>query len=257
KLARLELESKRKDVQYKQQLLALKIAQEVGIESEAVLQTIHQVNPILITVELSATEKNEIKALEHFKKASEYNIKKEKGSFLPTLGAFGGYGYTSLFDARASIPLASLNQTAYLNLNRFTMNPTWTIGVGLKWEIFGGFERKHKVEEARIGLVQVENQLTDAKEKLDLQLKKNKIEYENALDQVEIAIQRERIAENNNHLADKQYKAGLIIITERLTAENELYDAALKKIEAIITQRQSALETYRSSASLLSFISIE
>lgn len=257
KLARLELDAKRKDVQHKQKLLALKIAQETDTDPERVMQTRHQVDPIWISDELTAENRNELKALEHFKKASEYNIKKEKGSFLPSIGAFGGYGYSSLFNAGANIPLSLLQQTAHLNLNHLTLNPTWTIGVGLKWEVFSGFERKHKVEEARLGLLQVENQLSDAKEKLDLQLKSNMVAYENALEQIKIAEQRERIAENNNNLADKQYQAGLINITERLEAENALYEAALNKIEKIVLQRQSALETFRSSGSLLSFINVQ
>lgn len=257
KLAQLELESKRTDVQHKQELLSLKIAQETGLDPEAILRTAHQVNPILIARELHADQRNEIKALEHFKTASEYNIKKEKGSLLPNIGAFGGYSYSSLFDGQAGIPLSYLDRTTYLNLNRLTLNPTWTIGVGLKWEIFSGFERKHKIQEARISLQQVENKLSDAREKVELQLKKNQIEYDNALDQVEIARQAEQIAENNNTLAEKQYQAGLITITERLTAENDLYAAALKRIEAVIAQRKAALETLQSAGDLATALELD
>lgn len=257
KLATLELESKRKDVQHKQQLVALKIAQETDMDPEVILHTPHTVEPILIFEELDTENRNELKALESFKKASEFMIKKEKGSFLPTLGAFGGYSYTSIFDSEARLPLAALGTTAQLNLNRMTLNPTWTVGVGLKWEIFSGFERKHKVDEAKIGLTQVENTLADTREKLKLQLAKNQIEYVNSLQQVNIAIQREKIAANNNTLADKQYKEGLITITERLTAENDLYEASLKRVDAIIHQRQTAMETFQSSGALLSFITVQ
>ena len=257
KLATLELESKRADVHHKQELLALKIAQETGMDKERILSAPHQVQPILVTGELHTENRNELKALESFKKASEYAVKKEKGSFLPTLGAFGGYSYTSLFDAQATLPLSALNTSAQLNMNRLTLNPTWMVGVGLKWEIFSGFERKHKVDEAKLGLAQVENTLQDTREKLDLQLQKNKIEYENMLNQVQIATQKEQIAQNNNVLAEKQYMAGLITITERLSAENDLYEAALQKIDAIIHQRQSAIATYQSIGPLSSFITIE
>lgn len=257
KLATLELESKRKDVQHKQQLVALKIAQETDIDPPVILHTPHKVETILILEDLDTENRNELKALESFKKASEYGVKKEKGSFLPTLGAFGGYSYTSVFDTEARLPLAAMATTAQLNLNSITLNPTWTVGVGLKWEIFSGFERKHKVDEAKMGLTQIENTLADTREKLKLQLAKNQIEYNNSLQQVNIAIQREKIAENNNKLADQQYKAGLITITERLIAENDLYEASLKRLDAVIHQRQAAIQTFQSSGALLSFITVQ
>lgn len=257
KLASLELESKKTDVQHKQELLALKINQATGIATEIILEMNHLVEPIVIFEELSSENKNEIKALESFQKASNFAVKKEKGSLLPTLGAFGGYSYTSIFNAETEIPIKTINQTANLKVNNLTMNPTWMVGLALKWELFSGFERKHKIEEAELNAAQIENKLSDAKEKLALQLKKNKIEYDAMLQQISIAKQREIIAQNNNEMAEKQYKAGLISVTERLTAENDIYKESLNKIETIIKQRQAAIETYQSSGSLTSFITIQ
>ena len=256
KLASLELESKKADVQHKQDLLTLKINQATGIDTEAISKINHSVEPIVILEDLSTENKNEIKALKSFQKASAFAVKKEKGTLLPTLGAFGGYSYTSLFNAQTEIPLQTINQTAHLKINEFTLNPTWMVGVALKWELFSGFERKHKIEEAELNALQIENKLSDAQEKLVLQLKKNKIEYESMLQQISIANQREVIAQNNNEMAEKQYKAGLISVTDRLTAENDIYKESLNKIETIIKQRKAAIETYQSAGSLTSFITI-
>lgn len=257
KLASLELESKRTDVQHKRQLLALKISQATGISSEEILEIKYSVEPIVILDELSTDDRNEIKALESFKQASDYAVKKEKGSLLPTLGAFGGYSYTSLFNAELNVPVSALNTTTHLKTNELTINPTWMVGVAMKWELFGGFERKHKIEEAKLNAEQIENKLNDTKEKVNLQFQKNKMEYETSLQQVAIAGQREKIAQNNNQLAEKQYKEGLISVTERLTAENDIYKESLNKIETIIKQRQAALETYQAAGSLSSFIVIK
>ncbi len=257
KLATLELDSKRKDVQSKQELLSLKIAQATGLSTAEIRSTVHLVEPIVIMEELTTENRNEIKALESFKKASEFVVKKEKGSLLPTLGAFGGYSYTSVFNAETTIPLHSLNTSANLRIDEFTLHPNLMVGVALKWELFSGFERKHKIDEAKIGLAQVENKLTDAREKLNLQLEKNKITYKNLLNQMEIANQREKIAQNNNTMADKQYKAGLINITERLAAENDIYKESLNKIETIIKQREAAIETYQSAGALTTFLNIQ
>jgi len=254
KLAALELQSKRSDVHHKKELLTLKIKQATGIPVETIAQLQHTVDPILILADLSIENKKEIKALQFFQEASAYAIKKEKGTLLPTLGAFAGYRYSSLFNAELNFPVASINQTARLRSNHLTLNPSWMVGLAMKWELFSGFERKHKIEQAKLSALQLDHKLTDAKEKLALQLTRNKMTYENMLQQIDIAVQRQKIAENNNITAQKQYSAGLIGITERLSAENDLYQEALNKIETIIKQRQAAIDTYQAAGSLTTFI---
>lgn len=254
KLATLELETNRTEVQNKKQLLALKISQATGLSIEEILQTSYEVETIVILEDLSSQNRNEIKALEAYQQATQYAVKKEKGSLLPTVGAFGGYGYTSVFNSEVSTNSALTQTPIDLNVNHLTFHPTWMVGVAMKWEIFAGFERKHKIEEANLSLKQIENKLKDAQEKTALQLEKNKLEYQTAIQQIEIAKQRELIAQHNNSMAEKQYKAGLIGVTERLTAENDIYKESLNKIQTIIKQRQIAIETYQSAGVLSTYL---
>ncbi len=86
KLSTLELASKRADVQNKRKLLILKIKQSTNLSEEEILKTNHQLEPIIILDSLSTAERNEVKALESFKKASEYALKKKKEAFFPQLG---------------------------------------------------------------------------------------------------------------------------------------------------------------------------
>ncbi len=55
-------------------------------------------------------------------------------------------------------------------------------------------------------------------------------------------------------MAEKQYKAGLIGVTDRISAENDIYKESLNKIETIIKQRQIAIETYQSAGALSTYI---
>ncbi len=257
KLAALELKSKKIDVENKQKLLFQKIEQLTGIAEMDIAEVDYSIDAILILEDLSSENRNELRALEAFKRASEFAIKKEKGSLLPTLGAFGSYSYTSVFNAGANIPVSAFNTSLNLRLDEFTLHPNWMFGLALKWELFSGFERKHKIEEARLNLEQIENKLTDTKEKLQLLLQKNKADYEALLSQVDIAIQKEKIAINNVTMAQKQYKEGLINITERLTAETDIYQQSLNKIEILIKQRAAAIETYSNSGPLYPLLTIE
>ena len=128
------------------------------------------------------------------------------------------------------------------------------IGAGIKWEVFAGFERKHKVHEAKINIEQVQNQIDDTKEKLQLLLENNYVNYSVLNQKIEIASQQEKVAHNNLNLAIKQYKEGLINISERLEAENDSYKASLNKINILIEQRLSAIETIISTGELTKHI---
>ena len=237
KLASLELETKKEDVLNKRELSALKIQQATGWSTEQILNIQHNVNPILIFEDINSNNRNELLALEAFDKAATYAIKKEKGTFLPSIGAFGGYSYTSIFNSEIDIPLSNINRTANLKMNELTMRPTWMVGVAMKWELFSGFAKR-----------------IDTEEKIALQLEKTKKDYETSLKQLDIAKQREVIAKNNNEVASKQYRAGLISVTDRLSAENDIYKESLNKIETTIKQRQAAIDVYQASGSLLQYI---
>jgi outer membrane protein TolC len=71
---------------------------------------------------------------------------------------------------------------------------------------FAGFERKHKVHEAKINIEQIQNQIDDTKEKLQLLLDNNFVNYSVLNQKIEIAEQQEKAAANNLNMATKQYK---------------------------------------------------
>jgi outer membrane protein TolC len=73
---------------------------------------------------------------------------------------------------RTTTPIVTgIDSALYLGLNELTISPNWMIGAAMKWEVFTGFERKHKVHEAKINIEQLQNQIDDTKEKLQLLLK--------------------------------------------------------------------------------------
>jgi outer membrane protein TolC len=117
------------------------------------------------------------------------------------------------------------------------------VGAAVKWELFTGFERQHKIHEAKINIHQLQNQIDDTKEKLALLLENNWVNYSVLNKKLEIAYQQEKIAKNNLNLASKQYTQGLISVSERLEAENDCFKSAVNKINTLIDQRLAAIET--------------
>ncbi|OJU77748.1 MAG: hypothetical protein BGO09_03185 [Bacteroidetes bacterium 47-18] len=254
KLAALELSSRQKDLANKKQLLALKLEQATTIPADSILMMPHQANPIILLEKPDGTDRTELRALEAYSKAADYNIRKEKGAYLPTVGAFAGYSYTSLFNTQMNTTLPVSGRNVDLRLNEFTLSPNMMAGVVLKWELFSGLETRHKVEEARLSKAQIDNKLADTRDKIGLQLEKCRITYDNMNDQLAIAEQRSRIAGHNLELADKQYRAGLISVNDRLQAETQSYQEALYLAETTINQRKAAMDALQAAAHLTRFI---
>lgn len=245
KLAALELQSKKVELDGKRELIYKKITYLTGYSASQTNLVTYELEPyLIINNQLNTENKQEIKALESFKTAYEFLLKKEKGTYLPTIGAFGGVSYSSLFDARATTPvITGVNQALYLGLNELTISNNWMVGAAVKWEIFTGFERQHKIHEAKININQLQNQIDDTKEKLALLLENNWVNYTVLNKKLEIAYQQEKISKNNLNLASKQYTQGLISVSERLVAENECFKSAVNKINTLIEQRLAAIET--------------
>jgi len=245
KLAALELQSKKVELDGKRELIYKKITYLTGYDASQINLVTYELEPyLIINNQLNTENKQEIKALESFKTAYEFLLKKEKGTYLPTVGAFGGVTYSSLFDARATTPvITGVNQALYLRLNELTISNNWMVGAAVKWEIFTGFERQHKIHEAKININQLQNQIDDTKEKLALLLENNWVNYTVLNKKLEIAYQQEKISKNNLNLASKQYTQGLISVSERLEAENDCFKSAVNKINTLIDQRLAAIET--------------
>ena len=245
KLARLDLESKQVELSETKNVLLRKIHYLTGLTPAEIEMVAYELEPFILQENLTAEHKQEIDALQAYKNASEYLVKKEKGSYLPTVGAFAGVSYTNLFNVQmdnfSKWPLPTPQPE--LQLDQFSAFPTFTAGVVLRWQISGGFERKHKVKAASINVRQIQNKIDDSKEQLNLLLEHKKAGYTAQWKKMEIVKQQQVIAQNNLVLAEKQYAQGLISVTERLEAENDHYMAEQKNTQVLIDQRQSALET--------------
>ena len=252
KLAQLQLESKSVELADSKDLLYRKITYLTGYNQAEIEAVSYELNPYLLFEEnLNINDKQELLALESYKEALEFVLKKEKGSNLPKIGAFAAMTYTDFFDSTVSVPTSSFSNTVSTRVDQFSIGPNWILGLGLKWELFSGFERKHKIKEAKIDINQMQNKIDDTRQKLELLMNNAISNYEVSLKQIDIADQSQKIANNNLDLATKQYRQGLISIVDRLEAENDLFKASMQQVQKIINQRQSAIDVLIATGALL------
>lgn len=256
KLAMLELENKKAEIASNRELLFYKLAELTGLSEEELQKVNYNLAEVYVPEENATNlQRKEISALEAGHKALEYALKKEKGAKLPAIFAFGSAGYINAFGTNAKIK--DIPQLGDLNLKskHLQLAPALAVGVGVKWNIFDGKEASSQIEKAKIDLQIHENKMQDTKEKLSLLQRKNLSDYKLSLTKLQVNQQQMQIAQNNLKLASRQFEEGLLDVTERLEAENELYKQALNYYNQVLQQRQSATELLKTNGVLFQIIS--
>lgn len=245
KLAQLELASKELEIHSNQKLIYQKISYLTGLSEEEISAVENDFSPFLLIDETAdIQQKPEMKALHSFRSAQEFLLKKEKGARLPQIGLVGGVRYLSAFDSKVGRQ----------EIHRFEMFPSFYVGIGANWNIFGGFSKTYKVKQAELDLVSLQNKITDTEEKLSLLLNKTKENYLLANEKIRLNDQKVSVAKNNLAIAVKQFEQGLIDISERLQIENNYHKAVSEQVQGVQFQRQSAVEFLKAQGKLEEFL---
>lgn len=244
-LASLELEAKRKEAEGTRNVLIEQLRYLTGFEADEIKNMEHHFNeiPLLDIEKLKLENKKELQALDLFIEAQELNVSREKHSILPQVAAFGGVQYARLFDNELTLKSTPTPDTDLSGrIDKLEVWPNWVIGVGLKWNVFEGLQRKHRIEETILDENLLEDKRKDSEEKLDLLLAKQKSDWETQIDMLSIAKQRLRIATQNLDRSVKQYEQGLLSINDRLSSENDYFGAALGLAKEIAKQRELSID---------------
>lgn len=244
-LASLELEAKRKEAEGTRNVLIEQLRYLTGLQADEIKNMEHHFNeiPLLDIERLKVENKKELQALDLFIEAQELNVSREKHSILPQVAAFGGVQYVRLFDNELTLKSTPTPDTDLSGrIDKLEVWPNWVIGVGLKWNVFEGLQRKHRIEETILDKNLLEDKRKDSEEKLDLLLAKQKSDWETQIDMLSIAKQRLRIATQNLDRSVKQYEQGLLSINDRLSSENDYFGAALGLAKEVAKQRELSID---------------
>lgn len=254
-LARLELQAKRTELNGTRKLLQQKLIQLTHLPEDQIREIQYKLAAILLLNEdLGIENRAELKALKSSGNAYNYLLKKEKGAALPQVFAFGSASYFNVFKSKLTANDVGTLGAVGMKLNQLALFPNVFVGAGVKYTIYSGGHLRHKVKEAQLDIDMNNNKLQDTREKLGLLQEKNKVEYETANDMIKVTAQQIKVAQNNIDMAGKQYREGLIGVTERLAAENELFSSSLGYYSQLLQQRKSALELLHTSGNLLNSI---
>lgn len=244
------LEAKKQEYEGKKELLFSKLSMLTGLSTQEIQnQTAGIVNlnpwkfPTSMNIEDEAQNRSEIQALNSGSKAIDYQIKMQKAKFLPQVIALGSVSYSNIFNSEISTPiqLPGLPGNIGLQANKMEGFPNYIFGVGAKWQIFSGTQRSHELKKLNIEKDIIENRKKDVSEKLNLLLKKGKIEFRLAEKQMQLKSSEKTLSEQALDHAVKSYQQGLISISERIEAEVSFQQVQTEYVQTVFEQRKAAL----------------
>lgn len=248
-VADANLQAKLSEYESKKTMLFQKLAQLTGKPATS-FETSNPNLQLLIYTDTSSDISNraELRALTAGVEAQKYMLKSEKSHYLPKVQALASVRYDNIFKADANfnapIPMG-------IKVNNIGLGPTFMVGVGFKWEILDRSGGSAKVQQASLEVKKADNAREEAIELLKLNQIKVSTNYKASLSQVAYKEKQRQAARMALELAEKSYNEGMINITERLAAETEMQSVELEYFQAIFVQRQSALDCYKATGSLI------
>lgn len=164
-----------------------------------------QIKMDVLSSEYNYADRKEFQLLELNKKMNAYNIKRYKLSYIPTLSAFANY-----------------QKNAQREKFDFFNNGSWfttsLIGVRLNVPIFDGFNKRAKINQAKLQLQKTENNLTELKSSIDNDV----VQTTQKLTAAFLTMDNQK---RNMELAEKVYNTTKIKYDEGIGSNTEVYNA--------------------------------
>lgn len=166
------------------------------------------------------TDRKDFQYLQTVRKLNEYNIKRYKLSYLPTVAANALYGkqtYRQKFDIFGK---GDWYDISYVGLN-------------ISIPIFSGFGKDAKVKQSQIELRKTDNTIDELKLSIDNEVESARLNYKNAIESMDFQKKNMQLAEKVYEQTKKKFEAGIGSNTEINTAQVDLKTAQTSYIQAL------------------------
>ena len=153
-------------------------------------------------------------------KLDQYNVKRYKLSYLPTLNLNGSLAKTA-------------QRTKFDIFGPGSWFTTTYFGVSMNIPIFDGFQREANIEKAKLQLQEAQNQLDNLKMSIDNDVKVATNNFHNAITTMDFQKKNMQLAEQVYDQTKKKYEAGTGSTTDITNAETDLKSAQTNYINAL------------------------
>ncbi len=159
----------------------------------------------------------EYQVLSMGKQLSELNIELNKSTYLPSVGAFANYQQSAQGDNLIKDP---------------TWIPTFVVGLNANIPIFGGFEKRAKLNRAKLDLAVLENQQRSLEHAISLEVSNARTAYTSAQSRLDDQKKNLALAERIYDMTQIKYREGVGSSIELVQAEQSLFETQQNHIQA-------------------------
>jgi outer membrane protein TolC len=204
-------------------LLLIEVLHQLTGEEVAILSAIdYKLQTITYGNDSNTEVRNEIKALEEAKQATNYKSKMEANNFIPKIAVKGHY--------------------EFVDRNLSLLDPKWYVAVGVKWNVFNGFESKLRSDKTTIDTYKYQEQINQAEEMIALSIIKHELDYSSTI-QNTIVVQKElELSDETYKITINQYKNGLTSLNEVLDALNNIEKSNFKLQRSYYNERRAFID---------------
>ncbi|MGL4518179.1 MAG: TolC family protein [Phocaeicola sp.] len=220
------------------QLCNLPLNEPITLADEAIedLQTVTtQSPPAEEGIELAWAHRQELRSLELATQMYEQKIRIERAEHLPTLAFTANYVVTN---------------PSLVNGFENKFRGMWAVGALLKVPIWSWGEGHYKVKAAKAEANIARYQLSDAKEKIELQVTQATFKVNESNKRLSMAQKNREKADENLRFAHLGYQEGVIPVSNLLEAQTAWLAAQAAKIDAEIDLKLSQLYLQKSTGTL-------
>jgi outer membrane protein len=212
----------------------LKFQMGMGVYSNLVLADSlnnEQLKNISVSAEKAdVTKRIEYSLLQTQQHFQELDVKKNKALYLPNLVLYGNWFTT---EQRSTFSIFDTKERWY---------PTAFIGATLTIPIFDGLQRERKIDQSKLSLRKIDNELADVTNALSMEAEANRTMLQNSLSSLKTQEANLELANEVVRVSKLKYDEGVGSNLEVITAEtalreaqtnyyNSLYDALVAKVD--------------------------
>jgi outer membrane protein TolC len=170
-------------------------------------------------------------------RAAEAEQREVRAELFPTIDLTAGYGYSQLDSESGFLQ----RQTSY----------DFTYGVSLTFDLFDGFDRRRRRQNAELRAANAETVVDDIRARLTTELSSAYEDYRNRLQLVNLQRDNLAAATDNVEVALKQFEVGTITSVELREVQEQRIRAESELLTAQFEAKQAEVELLRLSGTLL------
>lgn len=183
----------------------------------------------------SSSARPEIRLLQNALDISRQNTKLARAAYLPHVALTGGY-------------LIS-NPNVFNGFER-KFSGVWNVGVTVQVPVWNWFEGTYKVRASKAATNIASLELTDAQEKIRLQVSQGEFKLKEAHKRLDMAQKNLASAEENLRCANVGFKEGVMEVTDVMAAQTAWQQAQSQKIDAEVDVRLSQVNLQKAMGAL-------